>query len=680
GLIAAGAFRRRQSAAQALGESRLAMAALALIPPAVLSLNAFRVTTCSPVQGLAWFLLIPAVSIWFSACLGIYAAAAWARPRTVFLTVFGGSLLYALLGGYLTPAVFSYNFFYGYFPGLTYDEELGIEAPLVLFRLGTAGLGALLLLCVRLRRRTALALCAAALVPVWIFRCELGLETTGTYLERRLGGLKETEHFRIVYPAGAIGGAELERLAAEHEFRLRQVLDALQLPGGERRFTSYLYGSADEKRRLIGAGATSIAKPWRGETHIALDAREPTLKHELVHVAAAPFGIPILQIGPSPALVEGLAMAVVWNWGNRTLHQYAAALRRNGRGAALREILSGGGFLGHTSSLSYVAAGSFCRFLMDGYGIRPLTRVYGTGDYREAFGRSREDLVREWEEYLDGIPPEAGESDRVAALFSRPPLAASICGRAVAAWNREAEEHLGNGNHARALALFEASFRRSGSMEAFGGYLRSAPGAGRQDIILRSLDSVSSGGELPGRILPLGILFGDALWAAGRREAADSLYGKVAEADFSEGHTEGALLRRALLRAGLPPEGITRLFASGGADSLRLRMLDSLGGGKDSPPLGLLRAQMLVRAGRFREAEKAAASIGGGSLTDRLESLRLRIAAGALYRAGDYQRARSAFWESLNGYATPHAEAAVRDWVERCEWMAAYTARTREGE
>ena len=106
--------------------------ALLVIPLAVMMTNALFVKNCSLLEGLGYFVALPVVSAVFSGSLGFFCAVHYRFAKTVFFLIVAATLLYVLALGYFTPAIYSYNFFYGYFPGVTYDETLGIGWPLVL--------------------------------------------------------------------------------------------------------------------------------------------------------------------------------------------------------------------------------------------------------------------------------------------------------------------------------------------------------------------------------------------------------------------------------------------------------------------------------------------------------------------------------------------------------------------
>ena len=683
----------QRAAARAAGRSAAANGLLLLIPLAGMSLNAFAVRNCSLRQGLAFFILLPAVSAAFGVALGFFCALLSRRPRALVVLCAGALIAYSIGLGYFTPAVYSYNFLYGYFPGLTYDEVIGVTRTLVLFRLVTLCVASVLLWCgmivvaeggapqgvlrglrilgrgliVRTRRVRAAAV-LLALAGLYLFRCDLGFESTSAYIRRTLGAEMHTEHFVLYYSPASFTPVELAQAAREHEFRLSQVRSALGLPEGGV-YESFIYPSAEAKQRLIGAGNTDIAKPWSGQIHLSRQSLEGSLKHELVHAAAAPFGLPVIRASVSTGLVEGLAMAVDGEWGNRTLHEYASALRDAGIAPPIEEIMSLWGFAAHQSSVSYVCAGSFCRYLIDRYGMRKLTLLYRSLDYREIYGRSLAGLAREWEEYVDSYARYDEDQDCVDALFRRPTIFGKVCARVLAARTQEARRAFAGKNYALAESLYARAWADGGGIDALGGYLGSALRLGRMHVLTSAMDSVVLADDRPARYLSLFLPIGDAYWAGGDREKAYALYDRVYQADLAEGYTEAAALR--LLAMADDPQGriYLPLFLADVSDSSRVSVIDSLAAlGEKSRLLSYVKGRALLREGDFREV---VATLQKLDLTDDdldLEALRLRYLGQALYRLGRYGEARNAFWISLNADDTDIAEEKVNTWIDRCEW------------
>ncbi len=678
----------------ALKESIKENLVLLIIPFVVMLTNGLFIRNCSLPEGIGFFLLLPGVTALFGSALGFFCAMHYRHARTVyvlFMMVSFGSALYL---GYVTPAVFAYNVFFGYFPGLTYDEALSISTTLVFFRILTIGLAALFIWMGMILlqhtdpgdrvwtkgntlvrqlwetdRRGITVGISVVLVLVVVYRCELGFETSHRYIRAQLGSRYETAHFAIYYAGNSYSDDEIRWIGAEHEFRLRQVLDAFSL-SYDGRLESYIYPSTAEKRRLMGAGNTNIAKPWSNEIHITARSLESTLKHEMVHVVAAPFGIPIINTSLSTGLVEGLAMAIDGDWGDRTLHQYAAAMEKFGVAPDIGSLMGFTGFAAHTSSVSYVLAGSFCRFLIDEYGIRRLTLLYGDRGYDEVYGRSRDELIGRWRAFLRTIPVAEQERDVVDVLFRRPTIFRKVCARVVAERNRKARELFDRSEYTAASGLFAESYHEGEGFEALTGYLWSALRLGRYRVLTSALDTIIMRDEYPARFLPLFLPIGDAFWAEGKMEQARHLYGRLVLADLSEGLTEAAEIRLRAIQDSRNWTSFLHYFFFDGSDTARAMLLDTL---KAALPESwiprYLAGRLSLRLGRYAQAASDLQSLEPGIGGAYIESLRLQSLGKALFREQRFEEARMCFWISLNVRDTPQEMHTVNDWVDRCEWM-----------
>lgn len=667
---------------------------LLAIPVIILTANALVVKNCAYLEGLAFFLLLPAVSVVFSCALGTLCGVLYRYAKTLFTVAVVATAAYAVALGYFTPAIFSYNFFYGYFPGLSYDEILSITWSLVAFRLLTIGLGLVLiwvaLLIVRfgtadlpLRkrwveiakilgrpgRRTPALVIVAALVLIYVFRCHLGFESTAAYVQEQLGGKLETEHFVIYYSPGAAGLDAVRQLGGEHEFRLAQLRATFGLEAVPT-ITSYVYPSTEVKRRLIGTGSTNLTKPWLAEVHITRGSLAGVLKHELAHIVVGTFGLPVLRVSLSTGLVEGVAMAVDGAWGNRTLHQHAAAMKKSGVAPPLQTLLSPAGFVTHSTAVGYVLTGSFCRYLMDAYGVRPLMDVYRSGAYAAAFGKPLEDLIEEWDRFVGRIRTGEPERDIVDVYFRQPTIFRKICPRVVARMNRNAREELEEGKYSGARAIFKEAFARGGGFESLAGYVACSHRMRDFPALRVVYDSMVALDPYPARYLSLFSSLGDAFLFGGDTARARTLYGRLERADLSHGSADGARVRLLALEDAAAGGALFRFIMADTADSIRIRTLDSLIAGNPSHSLArYLRGRTLLRMEQWEDAlgELERVDLRGSSAA--LEATRMRSVGLALYSLGLYDRARGAFWSSLSAVRSETALLEVTDWVERCEWM-----------
>jgi len=673
--------------------------ALLLVPLCVTTLNMIVIPPCDWLEGLGFYLLIPGVTVLVSAALGLFCAIHYRYPRLMAALLIAASVGYALALGYFTPAIFSYNPFYGFFPGVTYDETIALTGTLVVSRLLTLALAGILVWLAMLMLlhlppgepgwKTGVRLLEVMVRPAyrWItvgimlgigltyaFRCEIGLECTGSFIRAQLGGEHRTANFTIYYPDAAISAAEIARVGEEHEFALASVCQAFALPRTSP-VASYLYPNEETKRRLMGAGATEIAKPWSREIHLSMQSMDAVLRHEIVHVVAGDFGVPVIRASFSTGLVEGLAVAIDWEWGNRTPHQYAAALRAAGLAPDITKLMTIWGFASQSSSVSYVLAGSLTRYLMDRHGARKLVQVYRHNDYQREYGRSLDELVVDWQRFLDSVDPGPQPQKNVDALFRRPPIFARVCPHLVGRWNQEARQAFVARDYERSLALYEQALNRSGSSTSLGGALAVRYRLGQHEVVALTVDSLLESTGHPGMYLPLALLAADAHWALGHKDSALAMLDLILKADWSESHTEAARIRRAILTdPGAPQAELKRFVLSNAPDSVRLAILDSLPAPVcEHPMVVFLRSRALYRAGDYPTALNAVMSVSF-SPRDPLEGMRLQLQGKLLLLTGQPAKAKVAFWSSLNCIDGRSAAVLGRtaEWIDRSEWMQSH--------
>jgi hypothetical protein len=481
---------------------------LLALPLAIIALNALRVRNCDPLEGLAFFAMMPLMSAAIAACVGVVwgllSPRSWLATLGAWLTVLA-SLGWGVYRFYAEPAIFGYDPFAGYFPGTLYDEDIAIRAPFVFARLQQlCWLGALLFAAhgrldvgrLRLglrapRRRGAargalrrvasatplIALLLAAII-LTVYRAELGFAVDAAQIRRELGAVRYTRHFEIIYPK-QLGREEVDRLVEDHELRYAQLAslfgggpvsaDRGQAQPG--RIRSYIFADAEQKRRLMGAARVYIAKPWRHEVYLQHEGfPHRVLKHELAHVFAGRFGDPLFRVSfrwrsgpiglPVPhfnvGLIEGIAVAADWREsGELDGHQRAAALFTLKLAPPI-EKLFGLGFLAQAGPRAYALAGSFCRYLLDRYGMAKLGAVYrNAGDFGRVYGKRLGTLVAEWRRFIATVEVPPAQLALAAAHYRRPSILRRVCAHEIANVLSEAREANQNGERARAIRLIE---------------------------------------------------------------------------------------------------------------------------------------------------------------------------------------------------------------------------------
>ena len=202
---------------------------------------------------------------------------------------------------------------------------------------------------------------------------------------------------------------------------------------------------ASEKQALVGAGRTQFAKPWRHELHIN-DRPFPhsVLTHELAHVMAAPRGQrPVPRhhaasgVWPLMGVIEGFAVAADDPvQGELTLHEWAAGMRRQKLAPDMRKLMGPRASTRRRPRARTRWRARFLRYLADTYGAEKLRALYAHGDFHAGVRPPLDELVTEWEQYVDALPLDEAAVSRAFARFRTGSLFTRACAREVARLSR----------------------------------------------------------------------------------------------------------------------------------------------------------------------------------------------------------------------------------------------------
>jgi hypothetical protein len=249
-------------------------------------------------------------------------------------------------------------------------------------------------------------------------------------------------------------------LVRDCEEELRAVEARLGV-AGPAHVTAFFFKDSEQKRALMGAADTYVAKPWRREVYLQVAAYpHPVLGHELAHVVAGalargPFHIAggVGGILPNPGLVEGIAVYASPDRDELTPAQWAAAMKRLNILPPLSRTF-GGGFLAQNSSIAYTVAGAFVGWHYEQGRGEAVRAWYAGAPFERAFGRSFASFEAEFRTSLDGVslPPEALLVAK--GRFDRPAIWGRICPHVVEKLRDDAERCRDEGDLAAADARY----------------------------------------------------------------------------------------------------------------------------------------------------------------------------------------------------------------------------------
>lgn len=664
-----------------------------LLPVIVITANALFVKNCNMFQGLAFVFLIPCVTVLFSIALSGLIAVIVAHAKTVYAIIAVILLLSPVIHTYFEPQLYAYNVFFGYFPGFSYDELLLITPTFILFRILTLCAALLFLVCGaavvsatarrenvwRKLRSLAIILTkpryAVTAIPLivilagsYYFRHELSFESSVSYVQKVLGAKYSTQHFDIYYSRSTYTDTEINRIAGEHEYRYMQIIGELRT-APLMKIQSYIYPSADVKKQLLGTATTDISKPWMREIHVSANSIDATLKHELVHIIAGRFGMPFLAISPRMGLVEGLAVAVDGDRGERTLHQYVAAMKEFGIEYNIEKLLSYSGFMSQAPGKSYVVCGSFVRFLLDHYGIERFKHTYRTGSFEAGYGRSMQSLIGEWDDFLSKIKIPDSDEAHVRYEFRRLPVFQKTCARVTAEWIGEAGKKFREKNYTVAGALYRHAYDETGNDDALLGYLQSEFRLGEYDSVMASFPS-----RHRPPLMPLAeLLVGDASMMKGDSVQAARSYEALLAGHILRSYDELAAIRLTWL-ARPHQYAVMQHFYRTPEDSLRIDILRKLLLTTQSDRVTesfyrYLLLRLYVNERRYAGARNLILE-EIDSFSDPIINYSAEVLRATVFEhLKEWEKAKLHYWRALN-YTSQEAEKSrIEERIELCSWF-----------
>jgi tetratricopeptide (TPR) repeat protein len=408
-----------------LGEISSAQFVLFMIPFLISLANVVFVKNCSIGNGTILYTLIVFPGMVFSISLAMFVGVVFEKWRkTLYTMIYILVLLHISVVTFFRPQIFAFNPIIGFFPGFTHDEALQITQRLLIYRFATlAASGFIFVFAVlvwqfRFRGNkfaresqkslpmieiSLLALLGPVVLIIFSFSDRLGFSSSEEFIRQKLAGNYKTTHFEILYPAGTIKRERIEQIGYLHEFYFDKLSKELNINNQERTI-SFIYASPEQKGRLVGAINTDIAKPWLRQMHINLADIEFVLKHEMVHVLAAGFGWSPLKVAPNSGLIEGLAVAMEKTAMEEPLDRAAALAFAAGINPDLESLFTLSGFVKANPGVSYTLAGSFCKSLIDSFGVEKFKDLYRNGDFNAVYPKDLKSLLLIWQNTVKNVP------------------------------------------------------------------------------------------------------------------------------------------------------------------------------------------------------------------------------------------------------------------------------------
>jgi tetratricopeptide (TPR) repeat protein len=454
---------------------------------------------------------------------------------------------------------------------------------------------------------------------------------------------------------------------------------------------AFFFRSAEQKRQLMGAHSTYIAKPWMNQIYLQLEPwPHSAIAHEIAHIVVANTGAGPFRISgrwgglwPNPALIEGVAVAAAWSDSREmTPHQWARAMIEIGLAPPLR-VLFGMGFLGQPKRQAYTLVGSILRFVRDSFGARAIRRIYRTGDIESVVGMPFDELEKKWRQYVMSVALPQSALGLAKARFAKRTIFSSVCPHEVARLrsrleaDRLATQYKQAEETCREILQIDPS-----DIDAHRELITSFARDGEIKAAQRALHGIKKRNASPSLIALARQEIADAYWRIGREGEALRLYRSLVTLPHSndtarvlevkilalEGGAEQARLLRELLIGsdGMRPDGVTAIHL---ARELRDLRSDGLPYYLEARQL-YFRQRFLLAATLLQRARQAALP------TKRLRIEALRLEGIARYTLDQFATSKALFTR-LEREAEGAYRVEARDWMERIRYTASHRESAR---
>ncbi len=454
--------------------------------------------------------------------------------RIIFFLLIIIILIIVLGEFYFNPQVYFYNPVLGYLPGTIYDEGLSVDFKLVLYRIfnlfffGGLLTGLVFYLSGKIRFKKIYLLIYIVIIPaVFIFLSpSLGFSTTFEKLKSELSHHVSTRHYEIYFDEN-ITDDFVKLIILHHEYYFEELKKYLKtIPGVK--IQSFIFFDDLQKKKLFGSGNADVAKPWLYSVFTAYDDYDVTLKHEIAHCFSADFGFSPFKIADkvNPFLIEGIASACSPFYDENNTDFLASLAYRNGYKINIERMYDFSSFFVQSSTLSYIFAGSFTKYLIDNYGIEKFKKLYTDLDFPKIYGKSIKELEAEYKTYLNDFDT-GNKKDKANYYFRRKSIFYKVCPRFIADRLSKAWSHYQKKEFKEAEEIFNYTLDKSVSYSAVVGLSNTLAEMDQRDSSISVIKKYLNTFDSTVYFYNLEFNLADLYSENGNLKEADSLYQKL---------------------------------------------------------------------------------------------------------------------------------------------------------
>ena len=452
-----------------------------LIPFLIGFLSSVFNSNCPLKGGIFFYLVIPIFSFFFGGVLGNFCTALSRKYSFIYFIIISlGLIIVPLTEFFFYPQIYFYNPIFGYFPGTIYDEALTVDKILIAYRIFNLAFFILLFYSTgiiirssKVKKVLIVLILTTISFSFSLLKPELSFATDKNRIAKELNSTITSKNFRIHLPDSLQNDKQNQYLALLHEYYLNLIKIDLN-SSFPKIIDSYLFPGKEIKRELLGSGNADIAKPWLNHIYLNYYNYGVTLKHELVHVLAGEFGSTLLRVsaGFNPAMIEGLAMSIENNYDNHPVHYMAKLAFEAGYQYPIEKLFDGFNFFTQTSSISYIYAGSFIKYLEDKFGISKIKYLYETNDFQKIYGKNLKELSKAYKIFLENYPIRFNKN-QAQLYFGGVSIFKKYCPRMAASDVNKAWVLYKKKKYSEALNLFKNVYGYSNSYQSLFGLVSS---------------------------------------------------------------------------------------------------------------------------------------------------------------------------------------------------------------
>lgn len=510
---------------------------------------------CPLSEGIWFYFILTIPSFFIGVVIGLFSFSLSEKFSYLIFTLLWLIILLAPLSElYLNPQIYFYNVIIGFFPGTIYDENITLTPNFILYRI--INIFFFLLIYYSLISKKILTvkfiLCYRFLLVVItalifsLLKSNLSFATDFSIIISELKGKIETENFVIFFPDD-LTKPRIENLILNHEYYYSELEKEINSKP-DSRIVSFVFKDGAQKGRLFGAENADVAKPWLNQIYINYTGFEQTLHHELAHIFSAEFGKTPLKLADNfnPVLIEGFAAAFADNFDDNEIHFMAKLAFESEYKISFESLFTGLNFFGQTSSISYIYAGSFIKYLRDIYGVEKLKALYGDLNFYKIYKKDLSQLETEYFSFLKSLHFQINENT-ANLYFGRKTIFKRFCARYVAIKMKEASEFYQKNNYFEAEHIFSNIYDVSESYQSLLGKTNSLIELNKEKEALEFLKKEINKFDRTSYLFNLEFILGNLFIYNHEYDSADSVFTKLMEHSPTESYSNSVFLKKLLL-------------------------------------------------------------------------------------------------------------------------------------